>query len=86
MSEYEEPFRLAKEKVMLLNREPTNDEKSILYGLYKQATIGDVNIAKPYFFDMIGRAKWDAWNTNNGKTLDDAKQEYIAYVNSLFNI
>ena len=86
MSKYEDKFRIAKEKVMLLNREPTNEEKSMLYGLYKQATVGDVNIAKPYFFDMIGCAKWDAWNKNRGKTMEHAKQEYVAYVNSIFHM
>jgi acyl-CoA-binding protein len=28
------------------------------YGLYKQATIGNCNISKPYFWDMVGVAKW----------------------------
>jgi len=32
-----------------------------LYGLFKQGTCGDVDTSKPFFFDMVGVAKWDAW-------------------------
>jgi diazepam-binding inhibitor (GABA receptor modulator, acyl-CoA-binding protein) len=33
-----------------------------LYGLYMQATVGDVNISKPKLLDFRGKSKWDAWN------------------------
>lgn len=66
-----------------LNGAPTNDEKGTLYGLYKQATVGDVNVSQPYFFDVMGRAKWDSWNAHKSKTSDQAKKEYIAFVASL---
>jgi peroxisomal 3,2-trans-enoyl-CoA isomerase len=32
-----------------------------LYALFKQATIGPCKSERPGMFDMIGRAKWDAW-------------------------
>ena len=32
---------------------------------------------------MVGRAKWDAWNGLNGKSSDDAMQEYIDLIESL---
>ena len=37
-----------------------------LYGLYKQATVGDVNTDRPGTFsmDFAGKAKWDAWSAN----------------------
>ena len=34
------------------------DQQLILYSLYKQATIGDVNISKPWSIDVVGKAKW----------------------------
>nr|CAI5869429.1 unnamed protein product [Callosobruchus analis] len=52
-----------------------------LYGLYKQATVGDVNIAKPSDFE--GAAKWNAWNSIKGMTGKSAKEKYIAKVNAL---
>jgi diazepam-binding inhibitor (GABA receptor modulator, acyl-CoA-binding protein) len=37
-----------------------------MYGLFKQATVGDVNIERPGMFSMEGKAKWDAWKANEG--------------------
>lgn len=33
-----------------------------LYALFKYATIGPCNTAKPSLLDWAGRAKWSAWN------------------------
>ena len=38
-----------------------------LYGLYKQGTEGDVSTSRPGMFDLKGKAKWDAWNSNKGR-------------------
>jgi diazepam-binding inhibitor (GABA receptor modulator, acyl-CoA-binding protein) len=46
-----------------------------VYGLFKQATVGDVNIAKPS--DSLGSKKWDAWNMHKGLSQADARQRYI---------
>ena len=32
---------------------------------------------------MIGRAKWDAWNALKGTGSDEAKQQYVALIQSL---
>ena len=46
-----------------------DDEMLKLYGLYKQATVGDVNTERPGTFsmDFAGKAKWDAWSANKGE-------------------
>jgi diazepam-binding inhibitor (GABA receptor modulator, acyl-CoA-binding protein) len=54
-----------------------------LYALYKQATAGDNAEKKPGFGDMVGRAKWDAWNGLKGTGNDDAMQQYIDLIASL---
>lgn len=54
-----------------------------LYGLFKQATAGDVSGARPGMFDMRGRAKWDAWEKRKGMGADDAMEAYIEYVAKL---
>ena len=82
----EQAFLEAVKQAPFLNGTPTNDEKLNIYGLYKQATVGDVNTAQPYFFDVVARSKWDAWNTHKSKTMDQAKTEYVAYVNSLIAV
>jgi diazepam-binding inhibitor (GABA receptor modulator, acyl-CoA-binding protein) len=55
-----------------------------LYGLYKQATLGDNRSEEPGMFDFVGRAKWEAWSERNGMTREAASQAYIALVNELF--
>jgi len=66
-----------------LPERPDNTTLLKLYGLYKQATAGDVVDKKPGFSDMVGRAKWDAWNGMKGTAKDDAMQQYVALIESL---
>ena len=54
-----------------------------IYALYKQATDGDVDGKRPGFTDMVGRAKWDAWNGLKGKSADEAMQEYVSLIEDL---
>ena len=60
----------------------SNDEKLEFYGLFKQATVGNVNTERPGMFDPKGKAKWDAWKAKEGLSQDDAKAAYIAKVRS----
>ena len=55
----------------------TNDDKLALYALFKQGTVGDNSSARPGMFDPKGRAKFDAWEKQKGKSQDDAMKEYI---------
>ena len=66
-----------------LSERPDNATLLKIYALYKQATAGDNAEKKPSFSDMVGRAKWDAWNNLKGTAQDDAKQQYIDLINSL---
>jgi len=54
-----------------------------LYGLYKQATIGNNKTGTPGFFDIKERAKWNAWKKETGKGRENAKKEYIEYAKKL---
>lgn len=66
-----------------LSRRPDNVTLLKLYGLYKQATAGDNGREKPGFSDLVGRAKWDAWNALKGMPPEAAMQQYITLVDSL---
>lgn len=66
-----------------LPEKPDNMTLLQIYALYKQASVGDVDGKRPGFTDMVGRAKWDAWNGLKGKTTDAAMQEYIDLIESL---
>ena len=62
---------------------PDNMTLLKLYALYKQASSGDVDGKRPGFTDMVGRAKWDAWNEAKGKSSAAAMQEYVDLIESL---
>ncbi|MBI3350881.1 MAG: acyl-CoA-binding protein [Burkholderiales bacterium] len=66
-----------------LSERPDNATLLKLYALYKQGSAGDVDGKRPGFTDMVGRAKWDAWNELKGTGNDDAMQQYIDLIESL---
>jgi diazepam-binding inhibitor (GABA receptor modulating acyl-CoA-binding protein) len=57
-----------------------NDVMLDMYALFKQATTGDVAGSRPGMLDLRGRAKYDAWAKQKGKTKDTAMTDYIALV------
>lgn len=76
-------FEEAAAKSRELTRRPTNEELLKLYALYKQGSEGDVSGDRPGGFDFKAIAKFDAWEELKGKSQEQAKQEYIAFVNQL---
>ena len=56
-------FESAKASLASLKNDPGNDAKLKLYGLFKQASVGDCNTPKPGFTDMVNKYKWNAWNS-----------------------
>jgi acyl-CoA-binding protein len=83
MSDLDTRFQTAVANSKNLSERPDNPTLLKIYGLYKQATEGDNAAAKPGFSDLVGRAKWDAWTAQKGKSADDAKQAYIALIDEL---
>lgn len=53
------------------------EDKLEMYSLYKQATTGDVQGARPAMWDVLGRAKWDAWDKQKGLDPQQAKWLYV---------
>lgn len=83
MADLKSLFEAAVANSKNLSERPDNATLLKIYALYKQATEGDVEGKKPGFGDMVGRAKWDAWNGFKGTEKDDAMQQYIDLVQSL---
>lgn len=83
MSDLNTQFEAAVANSKKLSQRPDNATLLKLYGLYKQATVGDNTEKKPGFSDMIGRAKWDAWNSLKGTGNDEARQQYVDLIASL---
>ena len=83
MSDLKSRFDAAVAQSKNLSERPDNSTLLKIYGLYKQGTVGDNTDKKPGFGDMVGRAKWDAWNSLKGTSQADAQQQYIDLINSL---
>ncbi|ELU08550.1 hypothetical protein CAPTEDRAFT_96793, partial [Capitella teleta] len=76
-------FNKAAEDVKVLKSTPSNEELLELYGLFKQATVGDVNTDRPGMFDLKGKSKWDSWKGREGLSKADAEAKYIETANGL---
>jgi peroxisomal 3,2-trans-enoyl-CoA isomerase len=79
----EDSFRAALDNLKKLKEEPQNDVKLKLYALYKQSTTGQCTTSKPSVFNIVDKAKWEAWTSLGPMSASDAMQQYIDTVNSL---
>lgn len=66
-----------------LSERPDNMTMLKMYAFFKQGSKGDATGERPGFTDMIGRAKFDAWEALKGTSPDDAMQQYIDLVADL---
>jgi acyl-CoA-binding protein len=83
MSNLTEQFEQAVADSKNLPERPDNMTLLKIYALYKQSTDGDVDGKRPGFTDMVGRAKWDAWNELKGQSPDEARQAYVDLIEDL---
>jgi acyl-CoA-binding protein len=83
MADLKSRFEAAVANSKNLSERPDNATLLKIYALYKQATAGDNSEKKPGFGDMVGRAKWDAWNGLKGTGNDDAMQQYVDLIEEL---
>lgn len=83
MADLKKKFETAVANSKSLTERPDNSTLLKIYALYKQATTGDNTEKKPGFTDMVGRAKWDAWNGFKGTASEAAMQQYIDLIESL---
>ncbi|KOB77696.1 Diazepam binding inhibitor-like protein, partial [Operophtera brumata] len=80
----QEQFDSAALSVKKLKSLPSDNDLLELYGLFKQATVGDADPAnKPGMLDLKGKAKFEAWTKRKGTSKEDAQKAYIAKVDSL---
>lgn len=78
---YEQRFNAAVKVIQNLpsngSFQPSNDMMLKFYSYYKQATQGPCNIPRPGFWDPVGKAKWDAWNSLGDMAKEDAMAAYV---------
>jgi acyl-CoA-binding protein len=51
--------------------------KLMLYGLYKQATVGPNTTPQPRRTDLMGTYKWKAWKACGDMSKDEAQRKYL---------
>lgn len=83
MSDLQTQFEKAAAEVMELTERPDDKTLLKLYGLYKQATEGNLKGKRPGFTNVKGRAKFDAWARFRGKSPAWAMEEYVKLVKDL---
>lgn len=77
-------FEAAVAASKLLTERPSNDTLLQLYALYKQATEGDNHNEPPSNpFDIVAKAKHEAWHHLKGTATADAMQRYVTLIESL---
>lgn len=82
--ELQQQFEKAAEESKTLSEKPSNDILLQLYSLYKQGSVGDINIDPPSNpFDIVNKAKFNAWEALKGKTKEAAMLAYIDLVKQL---
>jgi acyl-CoA-binding protein len=83
MTSLDEKFAAAQAAVKQLSKRPDDADMLRLYALYKQGSAGDASGERPGAFDMVNRAKYDAWAKLKGTTTDKAKEDYVKLVERL---
>jgi len=77
-----EAFQKAQSHLVKMSTLPSKDDIMKIYGLYKQSTVGDINVDRPslFSFDLKAKAKYDAWAVQKGKTKEQAMRDYVQVV------
>lgn len=89
----EQEFQAAVEQVNNLPESTAAHHMTELYGLFKQATDGDVNMKtdevdaneadNPNGPAGLSQAQWESWNQFKGLPEDEAKRRYVAKTNEV---
>ena len=83
-SNLENKFNMSCMLVKTLVKPPSDKDLLYLYGMYKQATVGNCNVEEPSKFNMKQYAKWNAWNMNKDIQKSVAMAFYIGKVDEIF--
>ncbi|XP_009248147.3 acyl-CoA-binding domain-containing protein 7-like [Pongo abelii] len=76
-------FDMVTEDVRKLKTRPVDEELKELYGLYKQAVIGNINIECSEMLELKGKAKWEAQNLQKRLSEEDMMSAFISKAEEL---
>lgn len=82
--ELQDQFNISSSVVKNLKTRPSNEELLIIYGLYKQATVGDCDIPKPSgILNIKDKSKWESWKKLESMSKEEAMLKYVKCVEFL---
>mmetsp|Transcript_8142 Transcript_8142/g.13668 ORF Transcript_8142/g.13668 Transcript_8142/m.13668 type:complete len:84 (-) Transcript_8142:80-331(-) len=77
-------FETYAQKIRDAKPELSNEQKSEVYGLFKQAKEGDNSVEKPGMLSGFeARGKWDAWEAKKGMSKEEAAAAYVTLVKGI---
>lgn len=85
MSDIKKRFDLSAKVIKQVKFELSNDEKSQLYSLFKQANLGNCTIPEPSKINFVDYYKWKAWNSLKGMNMNEAMDLYSNLVMELID-
>ncbi|MDY6964530.1 MAG: acyl-CoA-binding protein [Halobacteriota archaeon] len=85
MSDLKTEFEAAVEFVRTAKGDykPSQDLQLEMYALFKQATEGDIHGKKPGFTDVVGKAKYSAWERLKGMSREEAMKRYVDHASEV---
>uniref|UniRef100_H2YKX8 ACB domain-containing protein n=1 Tax=Ciona savignyi TaxID=51511 RepID=H2YKX8_CIOSA len=90
MADVEAQFKAALEVIENLPKngpyKPSPDMMLLFYSYYKQATSGPCNRPKPWAFDVINKAKWDAWHKLGQMGRQEAMGKYVNELTKIIEV
>lgn len=79
----EDDFKASVERMNAASTAPSQVDQLKLYGLFKQANLGDNTGKRPGLTKVRERAKFDAWAANKGLAKEEAMRQYMELVEKL---
>ncbi|XP_055694497.1 acyl-CoA-binding protein-like [Lutzomyia longipalpis] len=79
----EKKFFVAADRVREFTKKMSKEDWLLIYGLYKQASEGDITRGAPSMGDYQGRAHFIAWNDLKGMDQTLAMKKYVECVEQI---
>lgn len=82
-TELEETFSRAANHLQTMVSSLDSGQLLAFYGLFKQATVGVCDTAKPSWYQTQAKYKWEAWKALGDMTKEVAMQNYVSAITKL---
>ena len=82
--EVEDRYTVAVTTSSTLTQKPSDEELLHMYGMFKYVKEGNATGSAPNFlWNAAGNYKWHEWKKYDDRNVDEVREEYIAYIDTL---